>query len=501
METENNSSLVKQYLIVFAISLVLYCISLAPSLVWQDSGMIQYRVLNNDISGGLGLALAHPLYYIISIFFKNIQIGDCIFRINFVTALASSFAVTNLFVFVKIWLGRLFPAIISALTLALSHTFWRHASIPETYNMYLAFFLAGLIFFLLYSREKKPAQLMLVGLFNGLAISVHMLAIIPLAFYGVYILINLAKKNIPLKHFFLFALAWIIGGCAYEYLFFQELLRSGDLFATLNSALFGRSWSGAVLNTSMNASIVKENVMYIGMNFPTINVLFVFVGLISILKKAKRDLFGVFLLLLCGAFLFFAFRYTVPDRYAFFLPFYTMTAILVGAGVSRILHRWKSKSLYIAIFAFAILPAFVYAFLPSVVENNYPIFKNKRQLPYRNEYTYFLRPWKTNYLGAKKFACEAIAQAENNSAIFADGTSLYPLIIAKNLYYPNKNIDIYSSHGSYNNLGEFDDEKILDMFNYRSVYVVSPVRGYCLDVFIENVEFENCGVLYKCERE
>ncbi len=494
----DNKKLSLQYFLVFSFALILYSISLAPSLVWQDSGMIQYRVLHNDITGALGLALAHPLYYAISILFKNIPCADIIHRINFVTAIASAFAIGNLFLFVRIWLRRVLPALISAMTLAFTHTFWRHASIPETYNMYLAFFLAGLIFFLLYTRERKSLYLMLVGLFNGLAISVHMLAIIPLALYGVYILFGLFNKKISLKSFLLFVVAWIVGASLYEYLFVQELLRSGDFLATLRSALFGSNWSNAVLNTSMSLSIVKENIMYIGMNFVTINAVFGFVGVYSVIKNRREDSFGIFVLLLWAAFLLFAFRYTVPDRYAFFLPFYAVSAILIGRGVSYCIEQYDRKFVAAALIVFSLAPIFVYMALPVFVEKEYPIFKGKRHLPYRNEYRYFLQPWKTNYTGAKRFACEALDSVKSGSAIFADGTSLYPLAIAKDLYLSDKDVDIYSAHGSYDNLEGISSEDILGMLDKRDVYVVSPVKGYCLDVIFKNASFQKAGVLYKC---
>ena len=58
----------------------------------------------------------------------------------FVTA---AIAVANLYLLVRLWSGRNFPALIATVTLAVSHTFWRHASIAETYTLIMVWMLAA----------------------------------------------------------------------------------------------------------------------------------------------------------------------------------------------------------------------------------------------------------------------------------------------------------------------------------------------------------------------
>ncbi|MCD6392030.1 MAG: hypothetical protein J7M40_00840, partial [Planctomycetes bacterium] len=56
-----------QYALVLIAAIALYAICCAPGALWQDSGLIQYRILHNDIEGKLGLALSHPLFYMAGI--------------------------------------------------------------------------------------------------------------------------------------------------------------------------------------------------------------------------------------------------------------------------------------------------------------------------------------------------------------------------------------------------------------------------------------------------
>ena len=100
----------------------LYAISCAPGAVWQDSGLIQYRVWHHDIEGRLGLALSHPLYYLLAIGAAGIPLGEFGHRVNLLSAMAGAVAVANLYLLVRLWLGRDFPAVMAAVTLAVSHT-------------------------------------------------------------------------------------------------------------------------------------------------------------------------------------------------------------------------------------------------------------------------------------------------------------------------------------------------------------------------------------------
>ncbi len=61
------NNLKASYIAVLLTAAGLYMATCAPGPLWQDSGMLQYRIWHNDIQGNLGLALSHPLYHIIGI--------------------------------------------------------------------------------------------------------------------------------------------------------------------------------------------------------------------------------------------------------------------------------------------------------------------------------------------------------------------------------------------------------------------------------------------------
>ncbi len=492
-----NTKHIRWYLFVLGSAMVFYFVSCAPGALWQDSGMIQYRLWHNDIEGRLGLALSHPLFYILAIGAKYVLVGEFAYKVNLVSAIAAAVAVANVFLLLRLWLGKNLPAVVAAVTFALSHTFWRHASIAETYTLYAALLSAELIMLLRYVQTRRVGWLYWLGLLNGLAIADHMLASIPLLCYVVFFIVLLVKKHLRFRHLAIIILLWIAGALPYEYLVIKNIIQTGNLTGTLVSAAFGNSWQGAVLNTSMSVRIVKENLLFILLNFPTPNIVLAFVGCFGLFKISPSRGFRNILLGLVVLFLIFAFRYTVPDRYAFFIPFYCIVSIFVGLGAYLLQRRINRKILVYLVLLFAFVPVGVYAAVPALAEKMQFSLGTSREIPYRNDYKYFLTPWKTGYHGAERFADEALDVVENNAVIYADGTTVYALLLAQQVGGKRRDVTIVSGHGSVNNLKEYDGKRIDKLFAERAVYVVSPVAGYCPKFLLERYDFTKAGVLYR----
>jgi hypothetical protein len=491
------------YFLVFIAAAALYILTCMPGAAWQDSGVIQYRVWHNDIEGKLGLALSHPLFYLIAIPFKYIPLGEFTYRINIAGAIISAFAVANLFLFLRLWLYDTFAALLGAATLALSHTFWQHSTMPETYGLAVALLLLELTMLLQYAKTSRARYLYLLAFINGLAIANHMLASLALVCYFALVIILLLKKQLKLRHIFVMALFWIIGATPYEYLIVKNIMQTHDIAGTFTSAMFGAKWKYAVLNTTLTLPAIKENMLYILMNFPTPNILFLFVGLWCIYKVSPKRWFASVLIAMSLLYFIFAFRYAVQDRYAFFIPFYCLISIFIGVGVFRyVLKSGGAHTFIIAAFCLVVVPAYMKA--PEIVERMHLKINSGREIPYRNDTEYFLFPWKMNYMGygnynsAEKFALTALLSVNPPAIIYADSTTAPPLLLMQEVrnVQTNKDIKIISSIGTSKNSPEFNRQTIDDLLSRKNVYVVSKTKGYCPDFLLERCVFKSVGVLY-----
>ncbi len=485
------------YLVVFLAAAVLYIVSCAPGSLWQDSGIYQYRIWHNDIEGKLGLALSHPLYHIIGIGVKYIPLGEFAYRVNLISAVAAAFTIANLFLLLRLWFCKNTPAVLAAIILALSWTIWQSASITEVYTLYTALLFAELVMLLQYIKTRRVGFLYLLALFNGLATADHMWGIIPLTCYVVFVIVLLLQKQVTVKNFVSMIGLWIIGAAPYLYLIIKNIIQTGDFTATFASALFGNNWYGSVLNTHLSARLVAENLIFMAYNFPTPNIIFFFIGLYCLRKISPSRSFTGIVFVLLFLFFVFAFRYTVPDRYAFFIPFYCLACVLIGVGFNSLIIQSNRKILCWIVFVLALLPIPTYIIAPVVAEKTQFKLATGRNIPYRNEYTWFLQPWKTGCYGPKQFADEVFNTAEQNSLIFADSTTVSPLLYLQEVEKRRSDVKIVSAIVRSEVAPEFNEQTIAKLLAERTVYVVSPVKGYCPDFLLERYDFIPAGIIWR----
>ncbi|MHC4572414.1 MAG: hypothetical protein ACYS0C_10120, partial [Planctomycetota bacterium] len=267
--------------------------------------------------------------------------------------------------------------------------------------------------------------------------------------------------------------------------------------AVLASAIFGNQWQGRVLNVSISMKIVLENIIFILLNYPTPNLVFFFIGLWVLRKKAPSRSFANIILALLALYFLFAFRYTVPDRYVFFLPFYCFATVLIGLGVEVILRRYDRKMLVFVVLAFTLLPILTYFITPAVARRMYKSLGQRRQRPYRDEYIYFLQPWKRGYRGAERFANEALDMVEKNAIIYADSTTVHALLYVQEVKGRRRDVKIVSVYDNSENAPVFNEDTVAGLMNDSELYLVSPLPGYCPAFLLERYEFKQAGVLWK----
>jgi len=416
----------RAYLPVLAAALALYVVSMAPGVLWQDSALAQVRVVRRDLVGDLGLALSHPLYYVLAVAFQALPLGEPAFKTNLVSAVCGALTVANVFLLLRLLTGRGDAALLGALALAVAHTFWQHCALAEVYTVSTALLSGELLCLHRYAATGRPRWLLLLCGLNGLGVSNHLLATLSLACYGTLLLVLLIRKRLSWRIAPLLAASWLAGAALYLGLLVGQWAGGQPLPDVLHSALFGQAhYVAGVLNPFPSARQLARSVLYLALNFPTPAALLAVAGLVRLARR-RRDTFAWTFVGLLALHLYWAVRYDVPDQYTFFILPVLLLALLMGLGAADLFGR-RSAAWRRPAFILVLLPVAVYAALPAAARAARLTLDLKRSVPYRDELSYFLRPWKTGYRGAERFARELAESLPPHAVLFADSTTANPL--------------------------------------------------------------------------
>lgn len=491
------SGLAREYVIALAAALVLYLISVAPGPLWQDSGMAQNRVLRHDLFGDLGLALSHPLYYVLAIVFQWLPLTESALKTNLVSALFGAITVANIFLLLRCLTGRRLPAAIGALSLTVAHTFWQHCALAEVYSVSTALMSAELLCLWKFTTTKRARWLVLLALCNGLGVSNHMLAVLNLPAYGIALLCLLARRRLRPLDVLPMLFAWLGGASLYVALIVVELAGGAQPGATLHSALFGTSYANNVLNILPGARQLINSALSIGLNFPTPAILLLLPGAAR-LWRDRRTLFMPVLGGMLIIHLLWAVRYDVPDQYTFFIPAVVLLSILIGIGAQAWLTTAGTTRRLLTLLAI-LLPPLVYLFLPPLARAAHLPLGVARELPYRDSYAYFLRPWKTAYVGPLRFAEQVGNMLPDGSILIADLTAVRPFHYLQLTDRWDERIRILPPPEQSRSLAQLTEAEILSELRSGRVFVVSPQPGYCPQWLLDNYAFKRVGPVFQVE--
>lgn len=150
-------------------SLAVYVRTLAPGLLPGDGGEFQTLAFTLDHAHTTG----YEVYMVLAKLFTFLPIGDVAYRVNLFSAVMGALTVALVYLAGRVLSGSRWAAVLGALVLALSATFWSQAVVAEVYTAGSAFTAAILLFTLLWWRTECRRYLILAGVLGGLSIGVH----------------------------------------------------------------------------------------------------------------------------------------------------------------------------------------------------------------------------------------------------------------------------------------------------------------------------------------
>lgn len=465
------------WLTVFVVGLCVYSFSAQRDVSWQDSGMFQWRVSEADYTGGLGLALAHPLYILAAQPLTAVPIGTLAWRMNVFSGIGMAIALANLVLLVRLLVHRPAVSYVVVAVLALSHAVWWFATIAEVYTWVAAGLTTELLIFERLLRAPSQSSVVQLAFVNGLGLSLHNVALLALPVYAVIVLHLTIRRAFPPSTLLKALLAYALGAALFIGMAVHLATAMGSVQEALESALFG-TFRNAVLNTDLSACNWKVMAALGGLSFVNVLLPFSLVGWKQMAKGVSKPFFLAFSAITLVEFLF-VIRYPVPDQFSFLLPTLVLMTLPAAFGLEFLLERsprWRTAAVLMYSLSLVGTPL-LYGSLPAVLSGTGVIIQRTRQLPFRDEVRYWVVPWKHDERSARLFADAALAEARPNGVILADGTALYPLLLTQAITPGTSDILLYQQDKS---LPPFDRDSTAfwTTLDTRSLFVVTPLAAY-----------------------
>jgi hypothetical protein len=414
------------WIAVLAAAMVLYTLTLAPDIVWQDQGDFQVQAAQCNLNRPGDVVRVHPLFIVVAHGIGRLGWFSYAYAANLTSAIFAAIAAANVFLLARRLTGGIWPGVLAAGTFGMAHSVWFLAVQAQTYSMANAAISGGLLLFLGYLVTGKPAPLVWMGLVFGLGISTHNTSQIAFAVVFVWLLVRLMRGQLQITAMAGIVIAWFIGAGLLWVVVAREYARTGDPGGTLLSALWGK-WGNAVFNVGKLPLLLKRSGMFFALNFPTPLVLPAILGLVESFRKSEFRRLGWFLLTMTVLYALFAVRYNVPNQNHFFLPTYMMVSLYIGLGFAAIAGRHRWLWMIVTAVLLAAIGA-TYPILSEVAEARQFNLGTRRHIPYRDEYRYYLIPWQQDQTGPRRLATELFEKLPANAIVFSD-TTVIPCLL------------------------------------------------------------------------
>ena len=264
--SENTLSFCVLWFFVACSGFVLYSLTAQQGVSWQDSGMLQFRIITGDYIGNLGLALAHPVYIAIARFFLLLPFGSEWLSLSICSGAGMAVTLANVSILGWMLSGRLWIGAMTAGMLAVMHTPWWLSTVTEVYTWNTALFSAELIVCIACLRRPSLYKVGALFFLAGLNVGVHNLALLSLPVYGLCVAVFVCRRSLPFVAILIAAVACVCGAAPFAWLVIQETLQTGDVQAAVASMLFS-GYSGQVFNVSPNWILMGVNAALSSLNF------------------------------------------------------------------------------------------------------------------------------------------------------------------------------------------------------------------------------------------
>jgi hypothetical protein len=363
-------------LTVGLVALVCYVRTLAPDVLYGDSG--EFQALSYML--GITHTTGYPVYLALAKLLGSlIPIGTFAYRVNLLSALYAAGTLGGVYLLARAFTNSRLGAIFGCVALGMAYSFWSQAVIAEIYT--LATLAITWSTFCLWRWQDDPPNkgiwLLFSMLLLGLGIHTVVELIVPAV--GIFILWTLAVKRLPAAQWWRSIGMAVAGGAMGATLFFLIFFISDTLinpptsflnvtlipshslwgataadldsfFKRVYNTVFALQWGKALFSgdpTFMGKELDVYWQALLNRDFSQGMLLCAGLGLIVALFKRTRQ--AGFMLLSFAALLFYIVNYKVSSKYVFYLATYVFITVLMGVGtgffletIQRYMANWKN---------------------------------------------------------------------------------------------------------------------------------------------------------------
>jgi hypothetical protein len=338
-------------LAAFALPLLLYCRTVAPTVYGVDSAELS--------TGAYLLGIVHPPgspgYLLLAHLFTWLPFGDVGYRVNLLSAIAAAAGSCLLYRILDRLTAQRGIALLVSLLTAVTYATWTSAVAAELYAAQGGAMLALILLALRWRATRRRGDFLLFCWLAGFGLGIHLASVLLLPGLAVLIFAAPARSRSPVP-LFTGAFAFVVGAAVYLYLPIRALAAlplnpARDYWHVDLASWAGFYWmvSGggfrhlffAVPLSGVSAAL-RHVAHFLWSNFFGVGALIGTVGLIAGLRR-QPAIHAALLVMLLGHLAFFL-RYGAGDTDSMSAPVLLLWAIWVGVGAAA-LGQWLDRRL------------------------------------------------------------------------------------------------------------------------------------------------------------
>jgi hypothetical protein len=383
-------------LALFILTLLVLLTTVAPSIHTSDSPELASAALTLGIPHAPG----YPLYTLIAHIMTYLPFGDTAFRLNLLSVFANALCAPILFRLLYRLIEDWHISVGTTLIVIWSSSIWSNGLVAEVYSVQLLALCMAIsaLLDLFLAPTVQPKQVLLTGIFFGLAVAIHPINVL----FAVGFAVAFLMKRVPFKLILLSALisaAIVVITLLYlpmRYAANPPVNAAGYYDAqceyqtvnlqTLNDMawfLSGRQFESLFFVDGLVPSLsqMSMGLYWFWLNFLGVGVVIGVIGLWSMANRQRN--FLLVWLILTLPYTYFFLTYGANDRFAMFSPVYLLWSVPLAFGFHRLNEpnwlRWLA-------IGFALVLLFI----------NYPLVSLRDNTEYRDRTLLLLDPIPSN---------------------------------------------------------------------------------------------------------